>query len=396
MEGWLSRRFGDTSPRHFGTGWISGTLGVFLAACGLGGVLVLHFPEWLTSAELRANYPVPLMRALIGAAIGLGFLCGCLSLLLRSRKVLGLTAIALAGLAALSGGSAVPIDNGVAQPFYVGLDWFLLNLLLLALVFVPLEQTFGRLPEQGVFRFGWVTDGGHFLVSHLALQVLTFLSLLPAGWLAARLVAPDLQAWVASQPIWLQVPAIMLIADLTQYWVHRAFHRVSWLWPFHAVHHSSRVLDWLAGSRLHLVDVVVTRALVLVPVFLLGFAEPALYAWLVIIAFHAVFNHVNLRFRFRWIEGVLVTPRFHHWHHAVAPVDRNFAVHFPWIDRLFGTHYMPGDAWPAALGIEGHPVPEGYLAQTGYPFRALRDRQTGSSVAAVSTHGHEPGPHERP
>jgi lathosterol oxidase len=161
----------------------------------------------------------------------------------------------------------------------------------------------------------------------------------------------------------------MLVADVTQYWVHRAFHEIRWLWPFHAAHHSSRALDWLAGSRLHVVDVVATRALVMVPLLALGFAEPALHAWLAILAFHAVFNHVNLRFRLRFIEHVLVTPRFHFWHHAVRPVDRNYAVHFPWLDRLFGTYHLPDGEWPQRLGVDGDPVPEGWLVQLVHPFR---------------------------
>src|SRR5688572_32092692 len=42
----------------------------------------------------------------------------------------------------------------------------------------------------------------------------------------------------------------------------------------------------------------------------------------------------------RWI---LATPRFHHWHHAAETeaMDKNFAVHLPLIDRLFGTAYLP-------------------------------------------------------
>jgi lathosterol oxidase len=141
------------------------------------------------------------------------------------------------------------------------------------------------------------------------------------------------------------------------------------LWRFHAVHHSSRALDWLAGSRLHLVDVIVTRSIVLVPVFLPGFTQTAIYLWMVIIAFQAILGHVNLRFRLRWIEPFLVTPRFHHWHHAVAPIDKNFAIHYPWLDRLFGTYHMPGEDWPDELGLPGHPVPEGFFAQLVYPFR---------------------------
>jgi hypothetical protein len=39
------------------------------------------------------------------------------------------------------------------------------------------------------------------------------------------------------------------------------------------------------------------------------------------------------------------------------------------LDRLFGTHYLPGDKWPSGYGIAGHPVPAGYTAQFAYPFR---------------------------
>jgi lathosterol oxidase len=372
LDRWFERVFGDDAPTHFGSGWLSGTASVFLGACGLGAVAVLHFPEWLSSAELRSAYPIGLTRALIEAVIGLAFLFGCLNLLLRKKRTLGYAGILLAGLATLLGGAGVQIDARFDRPFYLGLDWFLLNLFFLALIFVPLERSFGRDPGQGVFRIGWTTDGLHFLVSHVAVQALTFLTLLPATVLSSYWVSPELRAAVASQPVWLQVLEIMLLADFAQYWIHLAFHRVPALWRFHAVHHSSRALDWLAGSRLHLVDVLVTRSLILVPLFALGFERSALYAWLVVIAFHAIFNHVNLRFRLRWLEPVLVTPRFHHWHHAVAPVDKNFAVHFPWLDRLFGTYHMPAAEWPAALGIERHPVPEGFFAQLVYPFRRAR------------------------
>lgn len=131
-------------------------------------------------------------------------------------------------------------------------------------------------------------------------------------------------------------------------------------------------MDWLAGSRLHLVDIVITRALVLLPVVLLGFSMQAVYAYLVFVAAHAVFVHANVRFRFGWLENLLVTPRFHHWHHSAAAeaVNRNFAVHFPWLDRLFGTHYLPaGDRWPDDYGVAGDPVPIGYLAQLLYPVK---------------------------
>jgi lathosterol oxidase len=159
------------------------------------------------------------------------------------------------------------------------------------------------------------------------------------------------------------------VADLTQYWVHRLFHSVPVLWRVHAVHHSSEAMDWLAGSRLHVIDVLATRGLVLVPVFLLGFARPALYAYLVLVSFHAVFIHANVRWRFGWLDHVITTPRGHHWHHAVRPIDKNFAVHLPVLDRIFGTQHLPGDAWPDRYGVGEPAVPEGWWAQLTFPFR---------------------------
>src|SRR5512145_1099951 len=190
LDRWFERVFGDDAPTHLGSGWLSGTLSLFLGACGLGAVAVLHYPEWLSSAQFRAAYPMALMRGLIELVIGLAFLFGCLNLLLRRKKTLGFAGIGLAGLAVLFGAGRVPIDAQFDRPFYLGLDWFLLNLFFLALVFVPLERLFPLRSGQSVFRAGWTTDGMYFLVSHVAIQVLTFLTLLPATVLSAQLVQP--------------------------------------------------------------------------------------------------------------------------------------------------------------------------------------------------------------
>jgi len=370
-DGLLKRAFGDDEPEHLGSGWLSGCLSVLLGCVSVLAVLCFHFPQWLTMTELRAVYPMGVVRAAVQVTIGLTFLLGLVSAALRRRKVLGLTGTGLALGASLLGGATVPVADGVAARPALGLDWFVLNLVLLVVIFVPLERLFPQWPSQGVFRPGWTTDVLHFFVSHLLVQASTFLTLAPAHTLFRWAVRPEIQQAVAAQPLPLQALEIVLVADFTEYWVHRLFHRVGWLWRFHAVHHSSRSMDWLAGSRLHLVDVVVTRGLTFVPLHVLGFATPAVYAYLVFVSFHAVFIHANVRFRFGALERLLVVPRFHHWHHAVAPIDKNFAVHLPWIDRLFGTHHCPPE-WPGAYGIAGHPVPDGYLQQWVHPLRRER------------------------
>ena len=89
------------------------------------------------------------------------------------------------------------------------------------------------------------------------------------------------------------------------------------------------------------------------------------------VSFQAVLIHANVRVRFGPLRYLLVTPEYHHWHHSaeIQAVDRNFAVHVPAIDRVFGTAYLP-DRWPAKYGIKGDPVPKGWLPQLIWPFRA--------------------------
>jgi len=367
----VARIFGDNEPTRFGSGWMSGTTSVFLGIIATGGVACFHLPATLTSPEIRALLPLPWVRALIEGVIGLGFLLGLASTLRRHRKVLGFAGMAMALAASLAGGGRVPTAGSVASlPIHLGLDWFLINILLLAVIFVPLERLW-PLRCQSVFRPGWTVDTVYFLVSHLLVQVSTWLNLLPAKVFFAWAVHPGLQDWVRSQPALVQFFGCALAADLTEYWVHRCFHHRRWLWPFHAVHHSSTSMDWLAGSRLHLGDVVFTRAVTFIPLFLLGFDQTPLIAYLGFVSIHAVFIHANVSWNFpRWVEALVVTPRFHHWHHAIEreAIDRNFAVHFPWIDRFFGTYYAPPGKWPSGYGIEGHPVPEGFLDQLSHPF----------------------------
>lgn len=366
----LARLFGDAAPRHVGTGWISGVLGIMLGLLALFAVLCLHFPHYLTLPELRSAYPLPLVRL----AIDLGLLAAMglagLSLLLRHRKALGLAGLALAGAALLLGAGGVEIPRAEASAVYLGLDWFVLGVLTTAAIFVPLERAFALRREQGAFRRGWLTDTQYFFASHVLAQVMSVAVLAPAVMLGEALAVPTAQAAVRSLPLAVQFVSVVLVADLAQYGVHRAFHVVPVLWRFHKVHHSVETMDWLAGSRLHLFDVIVTRGLVLLPLVVLGFETPAVYAYLALVSVHAVFIHANFAPRGAWLERWIAMPRFHHWHHGLEEEARdvNFAVHLPMIDRWFGTYHMPEDRWPSGYGIAGERAPEGWVRQLVWPF----------------------------
>jgi sterol desaturase/sphingolipid hydroxylase (fatty acid hydroxylase superfamily) len=361
--------------RRFGTGWLSGVAALVAAVAGLFFVLCLRFPTWLTVPQIRSFYdraPFRLgLHFLLIAAFGLAIV----SLVLRTTKVLGFTAIFLTLLATVLGGSRVHSAAGelTSGPF-LGLDWFVLNVAFTGFLFIPLERLFAKHRGQPLFRVEWREDLFYYLVSSLFVQVLTFVSMRPAISIASHTHWTGLRAAVASQPIVIQFFEIMFLTDVVQYWVHRAFHRVPFLWGFHAVHHSARSMDWMAGARMHVIEIIILRGMTVIPMYVLGYTDAALHAYILLVYVHSTFLHANIGWNFDHIGRFIATPRFHHWHHGVEAeaIDVNFAIHFPLLDRLFGTFHLPRGQWPAGYGIEGHPVPRSYWKQFLYPFKRER------------------------
>ena len=357
--------------RAFGTGWISGVAGLALGLIGLALVVSMRAPGQFAMPELTALHASHWFKLGILVILLLGFAASVLSLALRTSKLLGTLGAVAALLAALLGGSASPALTPDPTPLFLGLDWFALNVLFTGLIFIPMERISPLRAEQPLFRDEWREDLFYYLVSSFMVQVLAFVSFAPAKWVAAASALVALQQWVAGLPFVVQLVAIMFLTDFVQYWVHRAFHRVPWLWNFHAVHHSAQHMDWMAGARMHFLEILILRSLTVIPMFALGFAPTVVNAYILLVYLYSTFIHANLSWRLPVVDQLLVTPRFHHWHHGIEKeaIDVNFSIHFPLFDRLFGTHYLPKDQWPAGYGIEGHPVPKGYWAQLLYPFR---------------------------
>jgi lathosterol oxidase len=108
-----------------------------------------------------------------------------------------------------------------------------------------------------------------------------------------------------------------------------------------------------------------------VPIFTLGFSERAVMAYVFLVAAQATFIHSNVRWEFRPFRKLVATPAFHHWHHSAEreAVDKNFAVHTPIWDSLFGTYYLPS-RWPNDYGLsDGRDVPARWMTQLAYPLR---------------------------
>jgi len=357
--------------RYFGSGWLSGVAALILGIASLCLLLGERLQGVFSTQMLSPLYALPQFTLMIQALLLISFLLACSNLVLRRNRVLGFSAIVLV-LLTITIAETTDAQAARNSNIALSLDWFVLNILLTGFLFIPLEKLFGRLTQQPLFRDEWREDLFYFLISSVFVQTLTLFTLAPSmtilhytgDWASMRQV-------IASQPLWLQVIEIMFLTDFVQYWFHRAFHQIPFLWGFHAVHHSAKKMDWLAGSRMHIVEIIGLRSMTVVPMYVLGFAEGALHLYILLVYLNATFVHANVRFNVEWLKPLIVTPRFHHWHHGIEKeaIDVNFAIHFPLFDKLFGTYYMPKNQWPSGYGIGGHPVPNGYWKQLMYPFK---------------------------
>ncbi len=361
------------SEREFrlGEGKISGYASVTLGSLSLLAVLAYLYPAYLTTIELRQAYDAEALQVVLKYGMYFSLFFGVLTFVLNKYKRMGVIGIALTLIAFGLGGYTIPVGPVEPVRLSLGVDWLILAFLGSAFIFMSLEKLFPRFPNQVILRKEWALDLFYFCFNHLAISAI----LIYGNYHVSNFdwaVSASVQEAVQSIPLLLQVILIVICADFVLYWEHRLYHEVRFLWPIHAVHHSVETLDWLAGSRGHFIQVFSERAMVLVPLYLLGADKAALDAYVVFAALQAILIHCNLSFSFGPLKYIFVTPQFHHWHHSSQKpaIDTNYAAHLVLFDRLFGTYHMPKEHWPAKYGTTKK-LPGTYLGQLLYPLSAF-------------------------
>ena len=296
-----------------GEGLISGYLSVFFSLLSFGAVLCFLFPEYLTTAEFRVNYPIDVFRWLIFGALTFSFLFAFLSLLLSKRAKYAFIGMSISLIAIILGGSNIEVQSFDQGVFSISLDWLILEILALSLIFIPLELFFPKRIEQSKFHPEWRTDLVYLFKAQLLIQYTAVAVKMPAELFFNDLGVSNLQAFIQELPFLFQLFLAMLVADLFQYFIHRLFHQNPFMWRFHAIHHSIKHVDWIAGSRLHLVDIFITRSFSYIPLYVLGFSNDVFYVYVIIVALQAVMAHTNSRISFGFLRYIFVTPQYHHW-----------------------------------------------------------------------------------
>ncbi|RMA82638.1 sterol desaturase family protein [Umboniibacter marinipuniceus] len=358
---------------RLGEGRISGYLSFTLGLLSLLAVFAYLYPSHLTTTELRAVYDAEALQLVLKYGMYFSLFFALLTVVLnRGRyKKLGFWGGGFTLLGFALGGYSIPVGDVAPRALSLGVDWLILAFLLSTLVFMLLEKLFPKYKDQLILRPQWGLDLYYFCFNHLAISAILIFTNYHVGHFDWAL-SQSFQAWVQSIPVWAQVVMIIICADFVLYWEHRLYHEVKPLWPIHAVHHSVEDLDWLAGSRGHFIQVFSERAMVMVPLYLLGADTEALNIYVTFAALQAVYIHCNTSISLGPLKYVLVTPQFHHWHHSSEKpaIDTNYSAHTVLFDRLFGTYHMPNQHWPAKYGTTV-PLPTDVVGQTLYPITAL-------------------------
>lgn len=353
-----------------GQGQISGYISIFLSILALLGIFCFRYPEQLTTPEFREVYTEEVVEMMMTVGIITSFFFAVLSLILSKRIKWALIGTSIAAIAIVLGAFTVEGRSVEKTNWHFGLDWMILDLLLMTAIFIPLELFFPKNKSQTKFHEEWRTDLMYFVISHLFIQFFGIVTQKPAvlffGWIGLE----QLHLWVQGLPFIAALFLAFFTTDLFQYWAHRFFHTRVYLWRFHSIHHSTKSMDWLAGSRTHFMDIFFTRAMTFIPLYILGFSTTVFNVYIIFIAIHAVLIHANTRVNFGPLKYIFTTPQYHHWHHCEDPkyYGHNFASIFPFIDWMFGTYYLPGKKWPAGTGVHEAQYPKGFVRQSVYPF----------------------------
>jgi len=355
---------------RLGEGRISGYIASFLGVGCFLAVLCFQFPEYLTTTELREAYDGEFLRKVLKFCMFATLAFALLAFTLGAKKRQPAIGVLFVAMGFALGGYNIPVGEVEAKTFSLGVDWLVLAFLVSAILFIFLEKVFPKYKEQPILRPEWSLDLFYFTFNHLMLSVLLFVGNYFVANVFGWAVSDAFQAWLQATPTWVQVIILLFCADFVLYWSHRTFHENPRLWKIHAVHHSVEHMDWMAGSRNHVIQMFVDRCLAMVPLYLLGASKEALDIYVAIAAFQAVYVHANMHIPVGPLKYIFCTPQYHHWHHSSeAPaIDTNYAVHMPFYDILFGTYHMPGEHWPTKYGTT-RPIPKTFIGQLLHPFR---------------------------
>ena len=258
-------------------------------------------------------------------------------------------------------------------------------------------QGWTRLKPYLSWRIWWHrsarTDYQLWLANRLLLAVLIPKTLTQAVWISwlyffwQEQGFSDLQlGWPTALVMGLFTLCYFLVDDFSRFIVHWAMHKSPWLWAFHQVHHSAKVLTPFTVFRTHPVEGLLfflrsmaAQSLV-ISLFLVAFPnQVSLWQIFGVLVTTFVFNVLGANLRHSGValsygprlEKWLISPAQHQVHHSVARqhYDRNFGVTLAVWDRLFGSWHVGHDDQRIEYGTHQAIDEMNFLGQWLQPFK---------------------------
>ncbi len=159
---------------------------------------------------------------------------------------------------------------------------------------------------------------------------------------------------------------LFLVSDFTRYWIHRFLHTIHFLWHFHKVHHSAKVLNPITFYRVHPIENILfgfrysLSIGVVTGIFIYFFgAKLDIYSIFGVNIFVFIFSllgsnlrhsHVKLKY-FSFLEKWLISPYMHQIHHSKKHFDRNYGGYLAIWDRMFNTLTLSNEVKTLKFGL---------------------------------------------
>jgi sterol desaturase/sphingolipid hydroxylase (fatty acid hydroxylase superfamily) len=238
-----------------------------------------------------------------------------------------------------------------------------------ACIIITLERLFPYIKGQKFFREGFFNDFvlytivQSFVLGYIITAIIEYVDY-NTGFSRYK--------FAAGFPLWLQVIFFFLLHDFYIYWFHRLQHNSKILWRIHEAHHSVKDIDWLAGSRSHVLEILINQTVEFAPIVLLGASSEVAVIKGTIDAAWGMYIHSNINVHTGKLQYFLNGPEMHRWHHADKDnnaFNKNFSTKLAVWDWLFNTAYLPENKKPQFYGLSYLKFPSNYLKQQLHAFR---------------------------
>ena len=132
---------------------------------------------------------------------------------------------------------------------------------------VFLERKYPYRKGVKFFREGfWLDFVWYTLIQSYFLKILIFDYIIAPSEVALGM---DESGYLSHWPIWALVLFFLITHDFYIYWFHRLQHTSKFFWRTHEAHHSVKDVDWLAGSRSHVGEIIINQTIEFAPIFFL-------------------------------------------------------------------------------------------------------------------------------